>query len=202
MRDTESRPPPRRELSDGRKALYYGGLFLTIAGMALCVGMMFMLITGRGFGPLSASHGQRVVTLPGGEKIKLDGPGFPGAPSNSPFGSPDFPRPMIGFFVGMVLAGVGQGLMRLGRQGVAGSGLLLDPQKARQDLEPWSRMRGGMAADALDEVHPLRDLTQALHKNAAAAASPGEPVVKVRCPSCRALADESARFCPQCGKPL
>jgi hypothetical protein len=42
--------------------------------------------------------------------------------------------------------------MRLGRAGVAGSGLKLDPQDARRDLEPWSRMTGGMLKDTLDEA--------------------------------------------------
>ncbi len=53
---------------------------------------------------------------------------------------------------GMICMGIGQFLMRLGRSGVAGSGLKLDPQEAREDLEPWSRMSGGMLKDALDEA--------------------------------------------------
>ena len=42
--------------------------------------------------------------------------------------------------------------MNLGRRGLAGSGAILDPGRARTDLEPWSRMAGGMAKDALDEA--------------------------------------------------
>ena len=58
---------------------------------------------------------------------------------------------------GMAIAGVvcitaGQGLMRLGRSGAAGSGLKLDPEQARRDLEPWNRMAGGMLRDTLDEA--------------------------------------------------
>src|SRR3954447_13512249 len=48
---------------------------------------------------------------------------------------------------GMVLMIVGGVLMGVGRAGAAGSGILLDPQKAREDLEPWNRMRGGMVND-------------------------------------------------------
>jgi hypothetical protein len=51
--------------------------------------------------------------------------------------------------LGMFLAG--NVVMRLGRRGLAGSGLVLDPERARRDLEPWSRMAGGMVQDALDE---------------------------------------------------
>jgi hypothetical protein len=55
-------------------------------------------------------------------------------------------------FGGMICIGIGQFIMRLGRSGLAGSGLKLDPNKARRDLEPWSRMSGGMLKDTLDEA--------------------------------------------------
>ena len=55
-------------------------------------------------------------------------------------------------FGGMICIAAGQFMMRLGRAGVAGSGLKLDPQEARRDLEPWSRMSGGMLKDTLDEA--------------------------------------------------
>lgn len=55
-------------------------------------------------------------------------------------------------FGGIICIGIGQFIMRLGRSGVAGSGLKLDPQEARRDLEPWSRMSGGMLKDTLDEA--------------------------------------------------
>lgn len=42
--------------------------------------------------------------------------------------------------------------MRLGHSGLAGSGMKLDPQEARRDLEPWSRMSGGILKDTLDEA--------------------------------------------------
>ena len=53
---------------------------------------------------------------------------------------------------GVVCITAGQGLMRLGRSGAAGSGLKLDPEQARRDLEPWNRMAGGMLRDTLDEA--------------------------------------------------
>ncbi len=53
---------------------------------------------------------------------------------------------------GMIFMVIGQMLMTLGRAGLAGSGLKLDPQEARRDLEPWSRMSGGMLKDTLDEA--------------------------------------------------
>ena len=55
-------------------------------------------------------------------------------------------------FGGMALAVIGGILMGLGQRGIAGSGLKLDPEEARKDLEPWSRMGGGMLKDALGEA--------------------------------------------------
>jgi len=51
--------------------------------------------------------------------------------------------------IGMLI--VGSVLMGIGKTGLAGSGVVLDPQRAREDLEPWSRMTGGMVKDVLDE---------------------------------------------------
>lgn len=55
-------------------------------------------------------------------------------------------------FGGFVCIFIGQIIMHIGRAGVAGSGLKLDPQEARRDLEPWSRMSGGILKDTLDEA--------------------------------------------------
>lgn len=55
-------------------------------------------------------------------------------------------------FGGILCLALGQVIMRIGRSGVAGSGLKLDPEEARSDLEPWSRMSGGMLKDSLDEA--------------------------------------------------
>ena len=54
--------------------------------------------------------------------------------------------------VGMGLMIAGGVLNAIGKAGAAGSGIILDPEQARQDLEPWSRMTGGVVKDALDEA--------------------------------------------------
>jgi len=54
--------------------------------------------------------------------------------------------------LGIMLAVGGQFIARVGRMGAAGSGLKLDPQEARRDVEPWSRMTGGVIKDTLDEA--------------------------------------------------
>ncbi|MCA9238122.1 MAG: hypothetical protein KDA44_21765 [Planctomycetales bacterium] len=55
----------------------------------------------------------------------------------------------FGGIVGLMIGGF---LMNVGARGAAGAGLKLDPEQARRDVEPWSRMAGGMASDALDEA--------------------------------------------------
>lgn len=95
---------------------------------------------------------------------------------------------------GMVLIIIGGFLMNIGAKGWAGSGLLLDPEKARQDVEPWSRMGGGVVQDALSEVEVVRKLENRLDAP--------KPQVKIRCPKCQSLNDETAKFCSQCGSVL
>ena len=55
-------------------------------------------------------------------------------------------------FIGMVLIFAGGSMQRAGRFGLAGSGIKLDPEQARKDVEPWARMGGGVLKDALDEA--------------------------------------------------
>jgi hypothetical protein len=54
--------------------------------------------------------------------------------------------------VGFALIAIGMWLQNIGEKGLAGSGVILDPEKARKDLEPWARMGGGVVKDALDEA--------------------------------------------------
>ena len=89
----------------------------------------------------------------------------------------------------MTLLVVGAIIRSIGARGMAGSGVVLDPKRAREDLEPYSRMSGGMVKDALEEA----DLGGAR-----------EPVqvVMVRCSSCKSLNQETAKFCQECGSKL
>jgi len=97
---------------------------------------------------------------------------------------------MFRAFGGMALLVVGGIVASIGRAGLAGSGVLLDPEQAKEDLEPYSRMVGGMAKDALDAADVHLGQPEA------------KPVVMVRCQACGKLNDEAANFCQQCGKKL
>jgi hypothetical protein len=85
-------------------------------------------------------------------------------------------------------------MMNVAARGLAGSGVVLDPEQARKDLEPWSRMSGGMVQDALSEVEVVTKIVDRLE-------SP-EPRIKVRCQKCQALNDETAKYCDQCGSAI
>ena len=93
-------------------------------------------------------------------------------------------------FGGMALIIAGVVVMNVGARGAAGSGLVLDPEKARDDLEPFSRMAGGMVKDALDEA----DIN--LGKGSS------EKVIMIKCRNCEKLNEEDSKFCQECGKPL
>lgn len=96
-------------------------------------------------------------------------------------------------FGGMVLIIVGGFLARAAALGLAGSGVILDPKRAREDVEPWSRMAGGIVRDALSETGLVEDNDE--HDTR-------QPAVKVRCQKCNALNDEDSKFCNQCGSAL
>jgi ribosomal protein L40E len=78
--------------------------------------------------------------------------------------------------------------MGVGQRGLAGSGIVLDPNQARDDLKPWSQMAGGMLDDALSQSETVSKIT---HQK--------EEVIKIRCQKCGALNDEDAKYCDECG---
>lgn len=92
--------------------------------------------------------------------------------------------------IGMAIIAVGGVIRGIGAAGVAGSGAILDPEQARRDLEPYSRMTGGMIGDALDEagidVGSRRRTT-------------ADRVVMIKCRSCGKLNEEDSKFCQECG---
>jgi hypothetical protein len=95
--------------------------------------------------------------------------------------------------IGLALIPAGLILRKIAIRGLAGSLVILDPPRARADLEPWSRAAGGLLDAALSEVQSAKKIAEA--------AGGGEKI-KVRCLRCKALNDEGDRFCGACGKEL
>lgn len=88
---------------------------------------------------------------------------------------------------GMLLLIVGIIISQVGARGLAGSGVVLDPEEAREDLEPFTRMAGGMIKDALDEAEIKVGQQQP------------EKVVMIKCPACGHLNEADSKFCQECG---
>lgn len=167
------RPP--NQISEGRKTAYYVGMALAVIGGVLfaCpfLSIACFLIGMAGSSPMGAEP-------------------------------PTFIPVAFGLgFIGFFLIVGGTMLSRVGRGGLAGSGVILDPQQAREDLKPWNQMAGGMVDDALAEVKPIQKIVEHLTDEHAASPQPPE-AIKIRCRECHALNDEDARFCDQCGAEL
>jgi hypothetical protein len=93
-------------------------------------------------------------------------------------------------FGGIVLIIAGMIVMNIGARGAAGSGLVLDTKKAREDLEPFTRMAGGMVKDALDEADIKLGKVNP------------EKVIMIKCRKCEKLNEEDSKFCQECGQPM
>ncbi len=90
---------------------------------------------------------------------------------------------------GMALMIIGGIVRGIGALGVAGSGVKLDPQQAKEELEPYSRMAGGMIKDVLNEAD--------IHLG-----GKSEKVIMIRCRSCCKLNEENSKFCQECGEKI
>lgn len=105
------------------------------------------------------------------------------------FRVPPFGNGIIGF----ILIFIGNMLQRVGAKGAAGSGMILDPDKAREDLKPYNEAMGGMIHDVISNVDVLDDMVKKPEE---------KEVIKIRCRNCQSLNDEDARFCKSCGQML
>ena len=95
--------------------------------------------------------------------------------------------------IGMILMIAGSIVMNIGAKGTAGSGLLLDPDKAREDLKPFNEAKGGMINDVISNIDAIDQITNFNETT---------EVIKIKCRGCGGLNDEDARFCKACGKEL
>ncbi len=155
------------KLSQGRKATYYIGMGITILGVILFISVFFTFFDTMDRSMYNMSP-------------------F-GSNAFSPVRTLHFERPVIG----MILVVVGQIVMRVGARGPAGSGIILDPEQAREDLKPFTTAAGGMINDVISNIDAFdkkENKTEA------------KEIIKVRCRSCGVLNDEDAKFCKACGK--
>jgi len=109
---------------------------------------------------------------------------------NDPFmygRQPSFISPIIG----MIIMIVGTATINIGAKGAAGSGLLLDPEKAKEDLKPFNEAKGKMINDVVSNIDIIDNIGK-FHEE--------KEIIKIKCRSCGSLNDEDAKFCKNCGK--
>lgn len=104
-------------------------------------------------------------------------------------GPPSFTNAIIG----MVLIIGGAIVANIGAKGAAGSGVILDPEQAREDLRPFNEAKGGMINDVISNIDAIDHITKPQ--------TPKE-IIKIRCKNCNGLNDEDAKFCKSCGKEI
>lgn len=110
---------------------------------------------------------------------------------------PFFDSGMPPFFkralIGMICIIVGRVLMNIGARGAAGSGIILDPEKAREDIKPYSSATGGIINDVIENIDIVKNKKNSHDKKEL------QQIIKVKCQSCGELNDEDAKFCKSCG---
>ena len=110
---------------------------------------------------------------------------------NDPFSNST--PPFSNAVIGMILIVIGAIIQNVGARGAAGSGIILDPDKAREDLKPYNEAMGGMINDVISNVDVLDDMVKK---------SEEKEVIKIRCRNCQSLNDEDSKFCKSCGQML
>ena len=121
-----------RQISAQRRGVYYFGMVLIILGVISFLSVFVSAITeeSRNF-----RGGEEVVWVKSGSVVKSQ-----------------TDTKSLRAFGGVCLILIGTIITGVAREGIAASGVILDPQQARRDSEAWSRMSGGMLKDALDEA--------------------------------------------------
>ena len=119
---------------------------------------------------------------------------------------PEFSMGPPAFFkravIGMVCVIIGAILTNIGSRGVAGSGLILDPEKAREDLKPFNVAKGEMINDVLENIDIAQSLANGLSDRNNSKENSIKEIVKIRCRECGTINEEDAKFCKSCGKSM
>jgi hypothetical protein len=170
-----------REISEGRQAGFYAGTALMVIGGLLFCSFFLIFFSGNG-----GSAEERSISKVVGHPVRQIGP-HEYLTTDSGAGRNNMGGAIVRGVLGFGLMVLGRVVRSVSAKGLAGSGIILDTEQAREDLEPYSRMTGGMVKDALEEMggNPL--------------APPVEKVVLLKCQACGFLNREDAKFCQECG---
>lgn len=113
--------------------------------------------------------------------------------TNDPFSltspEPSFSSAVFGFVL-MIIGGI---VSTIGAKGTAGSGMILDPDQAREDLKPFNEAKGQMLNDVISNIDAVNNLAKPAEE---------KEIIRIKCRSCGALNEEDAKFCKNCGETL
>jgi ribosomal protein L40E len=113
--------------------------------------------------------------------------------TNDPFSmtntEPSFSNAIFGF----ILIAIGGIVSNIGAKGAAGSGMILDPDQAREDLKPFNEAKGQMLNDVISNIDVANNLAKPAEE---------KEIIKIKCRSCGTLNEEDAKFCKSCGETL
>lgn len=191
-----------KKISKQRQATYYIGNAISLIGILIFLSF-FLQMMGGFSDSLSSSPFTQLseqsfkINVDGQDVVVMGNAKRPFSGIRASAG-PNFATP----FIGMIMIISGQFVANIGKNGLAGSGVILNPEQAREDLQPYNIAKGQMLSDSLEEVQAIKSITSALSDKTTQGENPSVPLIKVRCSSCKSLNDESSKFCNQCGIPL
>jgi hypothetical protein len=93
---------------------------------------------------------------------------------------------IIFFIIGSIIRIIGDAMCTISKKGEAAAGLILDPQKEREDKKEQNKGFGGQISDMIEEIPIVKNLI----------------VIKIKCRECGNLNDELNKFCGTCGKEI
>ena len=164
-----------KEISNGRKKTFKKGNIILLIGFLIFMSG-FLAIIPFVFNILRAFNSPESFNLPIGSIIWV----FISGP------------------LGMILIITGTIIRIIGARGLAGSGVILDPKRAREECEPLTRMYGGMVKDALDEA----DISLSNKIQNTTPRETIKEIIKIKCQGCSCLNNDNAKFCQSCGEKL
>ncbi len=148
------------DISAERQVLYYSGMILSaFGGLLLVVSMLNAFSPPRA--PVPVPLEVRLIEQAVSERDSGQGV-IPGSFSsgggdgwvqeNAPDPFDDALGSIRMMLLGGGLVGLGAFIMRVGRFGWAGSGVVLDPAQAREDFKPFSAAAGGVLSDVMESA--------------------------------------------------
>ena len=157
------------QISEDRQLMYYLGMALSAIGVLVFFSTFFVMFSPQ-------RQPVEIQVFPSSERGLIErNRDILGIPRETTFArAPEPAQIFTRALSGMALMALGGFLMSIGEKGLAGSGVVLNPHQAREDLKPWSQMAGGMFEDALSQS---QSVTKALDGKSEPSSKSALPIV-------------------------